>query len=161
MSRSPSFGRLSVRTQLACVCACLILLGALAVSAAPGLVSALNGRRPAVNKTFEGGTPAAALATRAGGRVEVETLTLRPSGFEPASLTRTQGEFILAVYNHAGVEDLGFVLTHETGRKEREARPPRGRQKKWAEALDLAPGSYTLSVADHPEWMCDITITPR
>ena len=160
MSRSLSFTRLPVRTQLACVCVCLVLVGALAASAAPGLVSELAGRRPAVNKVVGGGALAAPV-TRAGGRVEVETLTLRPSGFEPASLTRTQGEFILAVYNHVGVEEIGFVLTHETGRKEREVRLPRGKQKKWAEALDLPPGSYALSVADHPEWSCDITITPR
>ena len=42
----------------------------------------------------------------------------------------------------------------------REKKLPRG-SRAWREQLDLLPGQYALTVVDHPDAVCTITINPR
>jgi hypothetical protein len=94
------------------------------------------------------------------GRVEVEPTTLRTEGFEPARITRPQGRFLLAVDNRSQVPDLVFVLDRVAGIRQVEKRM-RGRQLRWRQLLDLSPGDYLLTEANHPAWRCVIRITAR
>lgn len=87
-------------------------------------------------------------------------LTLTPEGFTPAEVTLPHGRFLLVVYNKSGAEELNLSLKAEIGGKLREARA-KGRGSRWREVFNPPPGRYVLGVADHPDWACQITVTPR
>jgi hypothetical protein len=92
--------------------------------------------------------------------LEVERFTIRPTGFDPAGITRPAGRFILAVDNRSGLRELTLRLSDGEGRRLREVRVPRG-QLGWRLTLDARAGSYVLTEADHPDWVCRVTITAR
>lgn len=92
--------------------------------------------------------------------VEVEVLTLSPRGFEPSEVKRPAGRFMLVLNNHIGGEEVSLVLARVQGERLREVKMSRGRIRSVNE-FDLPPGEYVLSTAEHPEWSCRITLTPR
>src|SRR5437763_9145966 len=53
-------------------------------------------------------------------RVEVELITARSAGFEPAEITRPSGRFILAVDNRTELDELVLRLEQEHGNSLRE-----------------------------------------
>ena len=89
-------------------------------------------------------------------RLEMERVTITPTGFEPKVLTRGPGRFLLAVDNRSGQDDLTLHLDGQTGRL-RTQRASRSKAS-WREVLELAPGDYLLREANHREWSCRITI---
>lgn len=92
-------------------------------------------------------------------RVESEIITITPRGFEPTQITRPAGEFILMVENRSGqLSDLR--LAHEAGERLHEMRASR-EEPDWNELMDLHPGHYVLTDANHPAWVCHVTITAR
>ncbi len=91
--------------------------------------------------------------------VETELITLRPTGFEPAEITRPAGEFILMVENNSG-KPISLRFARETGERLHEARVTR-EEPDWNELVDLRPGRYLLTEADHPKWKCRLTINAR
>ena len=93
-------------------------------------------------------------------RLETELITLQPSGFEPNEIRRPQGPFILGVDNRAGVEAIELQFMRVDGQR-LNALQTRKRKVSWREVVDLPPGQYLLSVANHPEWTCNVTILPR
>ena len=93
-------------------------------------------------------------------RVEAELITIHPTGFEPAEITRDGGRFVLAVDNRSGLEEVDLQLNRENGSREREARVHR-QQLDWREFVDLPPGRYVLKEVNHPDWACLITITGK
>ncbi len=80
-------------------------------------------------------------------------LTLKPEGFIPAEVTRGPGQFQLSVDNRSGVEELTLRLKRADGTQLREIRVARGGGD-WSEVLDLQVGNYTLSEANHSNWVC-------
>jgi hypothetical protein len=84
-------------------------------------------------------------------------LTLKPEGFIPAEITRGAGRFQLSVDNRSEVEELTLHLKKADGSQLREIRVARGGGD-WSEVFDLTPGSYTLSEANHSNWVCQITV---
>lgn len=95
-------------------------------------------------------------------RVEAEVITIHSTGFLPAAITRPQGLFVLAVENRSGLQVVQLRLDHEAGAgaRLRDVQMPRNKHD-WKDALDLTPGSYILTEAYHPEWVCKITITSK
>lgn len=93
-------------------------------------------------------------------RPEAELLVLRSDGFKPNEITRPQGPFLLALQNHSSEEELSLVLKAESGASMRQVRMAK-RQSKLKEILELTPGRYVLTDANHPEWTCKIVITPN
>lgn len=83
------------------------------------------------------------------------TLTLHDSGFTPAAVTRPAGPFQLSVDNRSGSDDLTLVLK---GSDEVVIREMRVRSGDWSELLDLTAGTYTLSEANHINWVCQIIV---
>lgn len=92
--------------------------------------------------------------------LEGEVITLTTNGFEPAEITRPRGRFILMVDNRSGVGDIDLQLNRQTGARLHTVHVPR-EQQDWNDVLDLEPGSYVLTEAEHPKWNCRITITPQ
>ena len=93
-------------------------------------------------------------------RLETELITLQPSGFEPDEIRRPQGAFVLGVDNRAGVESIELQFRRVDGQRLNALQTPK-RKVSWREVVDLPPGAYVLSVANHPEWTCNVTILPR
>jgi hypothetical protein len=91
--------------------------------------------------------------------VESELITIRPSGFEPTQITRPKGNFFLFVENRSGLNSVTLRLDRVAGNRLIDVPVPRERLD-WAELLNLTPGDYTVTEANHPNWVCHVTITP-
>ena len=88
----------------------------------------------------------------------VELITLRPQGFVPGEITRPAGRFMIGIDNRTGLKDVEIRLIRETRIKEHEVRISRNKPD-WRGVVNLAPGNYELREANHPEWVCRITLT--
>ena len=93
-------------------------------------------------------------------RVETELITLQQTGFEPNEIKRPQGVFILGVDNRTGLEAIDLRLVRADGQR-LNILQTRKRKLSWREVVDLAPGQYLLSEANHPDWTCSVVILPR
>lgn len=94
----------------------------------------------------------------------VEEITLRPEGFYPARLSRPKGAFLLVVCNRTGMEEVNITLAREVGNGSKERVKEARVQRKvldWSSPLDLNPGTYLLTEAGNPRWVCELTITSR
>jgi hypothetical protein len=69
---------------------------------------------------------------------------------------------VLAVENRSGLQAVQLRLDRVAGAgvRLRDVQMPRAKHD-WKDALDLTPGSYALTEANHPEWVCNITITSK
>ena len=91
---------------------------------------------------------------------ESELITITPHGFEPQEITRPAGRVLLMVDNQSELDLMSLQLTREAGPRINEIRVPR-EQPNWSDAIDLTPGRYVLTDAEHPEWQCRINISAR
>lgn len=82
-------------------------------------------------------------------------IALRPNGFSPAEIEVTDGRYLFIVQNRVGVRDISFQLDREGGGKLHEVHD---QKLQWKKEFDLHPGTYVLSVVDHPKWRCVITV---
>ncbi len=90
---------------------------------------------------------------------EIELITLRPAGFEPAEITRGKGAFVLFVDDRSGRENSSLVVQRINGGQLRVIGIRRNKSE-WNDVLDLTPGSYILRDASNSELRCQITILP-
>lgn len=134
-------------------------LPAMKIFAAFALIAAASALALALKTRAVSPAPAAR-AERQGERLEVEYVTLRQSGFDPAEITRPHGRFVLAVSNWSKAEEVEVRLERLEGGSLRAARLSR-RKRNWSDAVELPPGRYLLTEANSPAWKCLITITPR
>jgi hypothetical protein len=114
--------------------------------------------KPASTETAGGKSQTQTQPTPA--RIETELVTIRPHGFEPQEITRPADPFFLAVENRSGLEEVTLRLDLMGGSRLKEVNVPR-KKLDWRDAFDLPPGSYVLTEANHPEWVCNITITAK
>jgi hypothetical protein len=91
-------------------------------------------------------------------KVETEIVTILPDGFEPTQITRPVGRIMLMVNNRSGLGAVTFRLDLDPGIRLLDVTVPRTKLD-WVDMVDLIPGSYVLSEANHPDWVCHITIT--
>ncbi len=91
-------------------------------------------------------------------RMDIEVITIRPSGFERTQITRPKGLFGIAVENRSGLADMVLRLDQEGGPRLRQAQLS-SKKLNWKDVLDLLPGRYVLTEASNPNWVCGITIT--
>ncbi len=85
-------------------------------------------------------------------------IAVRPAGFVPPEIDLTDGRYVLIVQNQCGIRDLTFRLDREAGERLHEVHTT---QARWKAAFDLHPGTYVLSVVDHPNWQCLIRVTSK
>lgn len=83
----------------------------------------------------------------------------KPLGFVPKEVTRPAGDYFFSVGNFSGVRELSLRLERENGAKLREVTAKR--ERPWKGIVHLTPGTYLLTEANHPEWVCRITISER
>jgi hypothetical protein len=111
---------------------------------------------PGPTSATGGATPIAAAPSQ---RIEVEVVVLTPDGFQPATITRARGQFILVAHHRSGLSQADLRLDRDTGAHVDQASVPRERAQ-WSNMYDLPPGRYLLTEATHPGWVCAITINP-
>lgn len=157
---STSKNRISVRTRLVV----WVAVGTLVLLAA--LAGVMGARRtstppPALPEVVRTAPPSAVpQRSRPIADFEAELITITPHGFEPREITRPQGRFLLMVDNRSGLAATALALTSEAGQRTREMRVPR-EEPNWSEPVELPPGRYVLTEAEHPRWSCRITITTQ
>jgi hypothetical protein len=86
-------------------------------------------------------------------------ITISPRGFEPGAFSIPQGKFFILVENRSGLHSVNLRLDRMSVSRLYDVHVPR-EQLDWAELLDLSPGEYVLTEADHPDWACRFTVTP-
>jgi hypothetical protein len=91
-------------------------------------------------------------------RIGSELISISRFGFETTEITRPAGKFFLIIENRSGLNPITLRLKAEHGEKVIEVTPPQD-QLDWADELNLHPGRYTLTIAERPSWVCNITIT--
>lgn len=92
--------------------------------------------------------------------VQAELITITPTGFEPAELTRPQGRFLLAIDNQSGLDEVQFYFEREAGGRVNVPLSRRGKLA-WREVIDLTPGTYILRATNDENWRCRIRITAQ
>lgn len=85
-------------------------------------------------------------------------LTIRPTGFEPSEITVPAGEYFVIIQNATGLNQFALRVAREGGGDLLNVRLP-FRRRYWKHTVNLQPGSFIVSEADHPEWKCRITVT--
>jgi hypothetical protein len=90
--------------------------------------------------------------------IRVETVILTRFGFEPNSIVRSHGEFILFVENRSEVGDVDLRLDKVAGNRVHQQHVPKERPD-WDNLFKLEPGDYILTETNHPNFTCDIRIT--
>ena len=101
-------------------------------------------------------SPTSTIATTE--KLQAQVILLRPYGFEPAVITRREGQFLLVVLNRSGAWEANYLLSTVSNSRLREAKLPRERLD-WHQAVSLTPGDYILTETNHPDWTCKITVT--
>jgi len=105
-------------------------------------------------------TPVAAQRPRPIADIESELVTITSHGFEPRQITRPQGRFLLLIDNRSGLATVAPRLTPVGGLRLLNLTIPR-EEPNWSDVLDLQAGVYLLTEANHPAWLCRLTITPQ
>src|SRR6185503_1647954 len=113
---------------------------------AEALVSETESRPPAPN------------AGRQKEKLGYEVIQITRFGFEPSAITRSGGRFFLAVENRSGTRNLTLRLDPEHGNRLIEITQPAD-QLNWVDVVRLPPGRYSISTADQPDRVCQLTIT--
>ncbi|MFN8007376.1 MAG: hypothetical protein U0V70_10200 [Terriglobia bacterium] len=94
-------------------------------------------------------------------KIESEVIALWPSGFEPGTLQRPVGKFLLAVDNRSGIEEIDLELNALVHGAKADRLAQRRSEKgtpDWSPLIDLPAGDYVLSEATHPDWVLYISI---
>jgi hypothetical protein len=90
----------------------------------------------------------------------VAHIAITPRGFEAKVIELPPGPFFLLVENRSGVGGVSLRVDRmDTGRPVTiRQKDVSGEELDWADFFDLAPGTYLLSEAAHPDWQCRITV---
>lgn len=96
----------------------------------------------------------AASRAQQGGRDEVR-IELTNNGFLPADVTHVAGTFAIAVENTSAGNEYTLRLKAEDGTVLKEVQVQKG-STAWS--VSLQPGLYTLTEANHQQWICRIHV---
>jgi hypothetical protein len=149
----------SPRTEriLLLIAATLICLVAVAIARDWFVASAfVTSIAPATPETSSM-VPATTQGNNPAERLDVALITIRPTGFEPTEITRTNGRFLLVVENRSGLEELHLNVTRQQGEHVSDAHFSR-HLLDWRGLITLPPGQYVITEANRPAWHCRITV---
>jgi hypothetical protein len=148
-------GRILVFTVAALVCCAGVVIAVSAYSN-PGTNS---GSMPSTGAEPLPPLPHITASAAQDADLNVELVTIKPYGFEPEELKLSKGRFLLAIDNRSRQREVSLQLTSlATSVKSQVTQMAKGNVN-WNRLLDLQPGEYVLTEANHPQWTCKITIT--
>lgn len=84
-----------------------------------------------------------------------------PYGFEPSQLTFSPGLKRFLIRNRTGFDKLTYQLNRASGENVLTVTPPTtltSDGKNLIASSSLGTGEYVLTVTDHPQWMCRVTV---
>lgn len=88
---------------------------------------------------------------------DVVLTTLDAAGFTPAEIAHEAGRMRVVVQNRSGVARLDLRLDGEQTSRFAERRAL-GEVQGWTAEVELGAGTYTITEARHPEWVCRLTV---
>ena len=94
------------------------------------------------------------------GQLVAIPIMIRAGGFVPHEVTRPHGDYFLSVTNASGVADIKLRFERENGERLNEVNVKKERPG-WRTSVRLTPGTYLLTEADHPTWVCRFVITAQ
>jgi hypothetical protein len=157
MSVGLSVALRSARVRLALLAIAVVGLGCLIAVARTRLT---NGARAEAEAPAQEQPVVTAQPKPPGPRVTSHVLTLSARGFDPAEVSWPKGRIFLTVNNLSNVNELVLRLDREVGGRVKEMKL-RSKKERAAGVLDLPPGDYLLTEANHPGWVCRIKVTPQ
>jgi len=86
-------------------------------------------------------------------------ITLSPNGFEPRTFTHSVGPFALIFLDRTRLDGISLSFEGDSRTLLRRSIVEK-RKPERIDTYDLPPGHYVLREENHPEWLCEITITP-
>ncbi len=91
--------------------------------------------------------------------VETRVIEVGTRGFQPLQLLwPAKGKHMIFVRNTTKLQPLVLRLNRDQGPKLKEV-PLGDNHRHWKELLELAPGTYFLTEANHPAWKCMIVVS--
>jgi hypothetical protein len=97
---------------------------------------------------------------------QVKLVTLTPRGFEPDEMLVSQKRFVLAIDNRSHLDEVFIQFSRITGNpaapasKLQDVKMPRAKVNANS-VFELPPGDYLLTEANHPNWVCTFTVSPK
>jgi hypothetical protein len=88
---------------------------------------------------------------------EQGVIRLLTSGFTEAEISGMSGQYRLVATRASQNEEVVLQLKTGSGELVQEITMPQEKLD-WTTLIELAAGSYTLTVVNHPDWVCQITI---
>jgi len=88
---------------------------------------------------------------------DVTLTTLNATGFSPSEIAHEAGRFRIVVRNKSGVADLDLRLDGEQSSRWVE-RHELGEIQGWVATVELEPGTYTITEANHPDRSCRLIV---
>ena len=88
---------------------------------------------------------------------DVALTVLETSGFAPSEIGHAAGHFRIVVQNHSGVGALDLRIDGEAQSRFAESHVL-GEVQGWIAPVELAAGTYTITEANHPAWVCRLAI---
>jgi hypothetical protein len=92
--------------------------------------------------------------SRTGG---VLVLQLRAGGFAPREVTRPAGHYLVLINNVSGSPEVTLQLRRAGEERSHQVTLKRG--SSWRQHVRLTPGIYLVTEANHPDWVCRVTMT--
>jgi len=160
-SNKQSSGVISVRRGVAvlfavalvtCTALATVTLSRLTTGGSASSPNEVNSPGPTVEMRAES-LPAPQVAAQQPTEDELR-LELSSEGFSQAEVTRAAGAFAISVDNRDVQGEYVLQLKGAGGALINEVRVQKG-SAGWT--VDLPAGTYTLMVANHPDWVCQIT----
>lgn len=147
------------KSKLLVSTASLVIIGMIALTASAWLSSSAKSElMPAKTVPAQPTLPSQPLSV-SNHQLQVERVTITPTGFDPEEISRPRGQVMWAIDNRSGLEEIRLRLDREGGQRLVDVSVNR-KKLDWRKKIDLPPGRYRLSEANHPDWLCQITITP-
>jgi hypothetical protein len=88
---------------------------------------------------------------------EQAVIRLLTSGFNPTQVSGASGQYRLVMTRPSRDEEVVLQLKTATGELVQEIEMPQEKAD-WTTLIELEAGSYTLTVSNHPQWTCQITV---
>lgn len=88
---------------------------------------------------------------------EVQVVDLGRSGFAPKEIRRPPGKHYLMVRNRTGLDNIDLRLERDKGEKLKQV-PLNKHNRNSLDLIELTPGTYNLTEANHPSWILRITV---
>lgn len=91
---------------------------------------------------------------------EALPIQLKAGGFVPREISKPKGDYFFSIQNTSGQDEILLRLERTNGERVHEVNLNK-QKRSWRKLVHLAPGTYLITEANHPTWVCRISITAQ